>query len=172
MSAVDLLATATGLSAAACLTLAPLARTRSGVLWGQMAAGLSFAAHYALLGITAAAVNAMGDGTGQGFRRIGYVLTANMVLVGLLFWQGPISGLSVLAMALIAIGRMQVDQVALRLLIMAGGAVWLIHDALIGAWIALAADIGALAMGAVGLVLLTMRVQIEWRASCAPILSL
>jgi len=42
---------------------------------------------------------------------------------------------------------MQRNQWHLRLLILAGGAFWSVHDFLVGSWIALAADLLSLAMG-------------------------
>jgi hypothetical protein len=79
--------------------------------------------------------------------RIGYGLIPLMVGVGIYFWTGPTSALCVVAMGLIALGRMQGNQWTLRLLILAGGAVWSVHDYLEGAWIALAADLLSLTMG-------------------------
>jgi hypothetical protein len=51
------------------------------------------------------------------------------------------------AMGLIALGRMQRNQWTLRLLILAGGAFWSLHDFLVGSWIALAADLLSLTIG-------------------------
>ena len=42
---------------------------------------------------------------------------------------------------------MQRNQWHLRLLILAGGVFWSMHDFLVGSWIALAADLLSLAMG-------------------------
>jgi len=53
----------------------------------------------------------------------------------------------------------------LRVLLLAGGGFWMMHDYLGEAWIALAADIGAFAMGAAALFALLFRVTIEWRAT-------
>jgi hypothetical protein len=90
-----------------------------------------------------------------------------MILVGLVFWTGLVSAVSVAAMALIAVGRMQQSQPALRSLILAGGVFWIAHDYAIGAWIALAADTGCLIMGAAALAALYLRVRIEWRPPLA-----
>jgi hypothetical protein len=91
-----------------------------------------------------------------------------MALTGLWFWQGPISGLSVAAMVLIALARMQSNEIHLRLLLLAGGGFWVMHDVMGGAWIAVAADIGALVMGGATLFLVLFRVTIEWRPTVQP----
>jgi hypothetical protein len=44
---------------------------------------------------------------------------------------------------------MQPDVVRLRSIYLAGGCVWALHDALVGAWIAFIADVGTALVGAV-----------------------
>jgi hypothetical protein len=95
--------------------------------------------------------------------RLGYALIGLMVLTGLVFWQGPISGLSMAAMVLIALARMQPNELHLRGLLIAGGLFWVAHDFLGEAWIALAADIGALVIGGATLFFVMFRVTVEWR---------
>ena len=95
--------------------------------------------------------------------RLGYALIALMALLGLCFWQGPISALSVAAMSLVALSCMQSNEFHLRILLLAGGCFWVMHDALAGAWIALTADLGAATVGAAALFSLLFRVTIEWR---------
>jgi hypothetical protein len=163
----------TGVAAALCLTAAPMFRARRRILLAQLAAALCFAAHYACLGIPVAGgvnvINALQIGAALFAARsaamswLGYALICLMVLVGLWFWQGPISALSVAATSLIALGRMQPNELSLRLLLLAGGCFWMIHDFFVGAWIALAADVGALLMGLAALSSLLVRVKIEWR---------
>lgn len=58
---------------------------------------------------------------------------------------------------------MQHDELRLRLLLLAGGLFWIAHDFIAGAWIALAADIGAALVGSVALSSLLVRVAVEWR---------
>lgn len=162
-----------GVAAAAILTASPLLRGRQALLYAQLAAGLCFAAHYAFLGIAvAAAVNVIGSvqtiaalssTRNAAMNRLGYVLIVLMALVGLVFWQGPISALSVAAMSLIALARMQADELRLRALLLAGGSFWLVHDLAGEAWIALAADVGSVAIGGAALFALLFRVTIEWR---------
>jgi hypothetical protein len=176
--AQDAPAVLTGIAAALCLTAAPAFRSRRTILLIQLAAGLCFAAHYLCLGITvAAAANMLGmvqTGTAlfaarsSAMNRLGYALIALMALTGLWFWQGPISGLSVAAMVLIALARMQSNEIHLRLLLLAGGGFWVMHDVMGGAWIAVAADIGALVMGGATLFLVLFRVTIEWRPTVQP----
>ncbi len=164
----------TGFTAAFFLTVAPLFPSRRAILISQLAAGIAFASHYAVLGIAVASlVNCLGciqtvaamlAGRSRAFNRLGYALIVMMMGVGLWFWQGPISLLSVTAMTLIALARMQQCQIRLRLLLLAGGVFWMAHDYLSAAWIALAADIGALAIGSVALFNLLFCVTIRWRA--------
>lgn len=164
---------ATGVAAAVCLTSAPAFRTRDAVLIMQLGASLCFVAHYLCLGVSvAAAMNVLGGmqtlaaifaGQSRILNRFGYALICLMVFSGLVFWQGPLSGISVLAMALIAFGRMQIDQVLMRLLLLAGGIAWIAHDLLATAWLALVADIGAVATGLIALIAMFIRIRIEWR---------
>jgi hypothetical protein len=145
------------------------------ILLAQLAAALFFAAHYACLGIAVAgAVNllsavqtgaALFSTRSAAMDRLGYALICLMALVGLWFWQGPISAFSVAAMTFIALGRMQSNEFHLRLLLLAGGGLWLVHDFVGEAWIAFAADIGAILVGVAALLLLLVRVTIEWRPS-------
>ena len=179
MIAADLMQEApailTGVAAALCLTAAPIFRARRTILLVQLAAALCFAAHYFCLGIAVAgAVNilngfqigvALFAGRSAAMNRLGYALIGLMVLVGFWFWQGPVSGLSVMATVLIALARMQPSQLGLRVLLLAGGCFWAGHDLAVGAWIALSADIGALLMGLVALSSFLVRVSIEWRPS-------
>ena len=169
----DLPTLVTGFAAIACLTGAPLCKARHAVISVQFCASLCFVAHYLCLGFSvAAAMNVLGAvqtlvaifaGRGTGVTRFGYALILLMVLSGLWFWQSPISGISMIAMVLIAIGRMQVDQIHMRLLILAGGIAWIAHDFLASAWLALIADIGAFATGLAALLALFVRIRIEWR---------
>lgn len=152
-----------------CLTTYPLFRSRKGILAMQLGAGAGFALHYALLGVLAAsAVNVLGcvqtgaalfSGRSAASNRIGWALIPLMLLAGLYFWAGPVSAFSVVAMTLIAIGRMQQGELALRALMLSGASFWTLHDFLVGAWIAVAADIGCLTTGVAGLVALLGRTR-------------
>lgn len=174
----DLPTILTGVAAALCLTVAPIFRARRTILLAQLGAALCFAAHYFCLDIAVASgvnvLNAFQIGAAlfaaksAAMNRLGYALICLMALVGLGFWQGPISGLSVAATVLIALARMQSNELNLRVLLLAGGCFWTMHDFTAEAWIALAADIGALLMGVVALSSLLVRVTIEWRPASAP----
>lgn len=171
--AADPATVVTGIAAALCLTFGPAFRSRHAMLTAQFGAGVCFVAHYLCLGITvAAAANVLGlmqtlaaifAGRSATINRVGYALIGLMVLSGLWFWQGPISGLSVLAMTLIALGRMQTNVMRLRLLLLSGSLVWMAHDVIGQAWFALAADIGAFTVGLIALFALVVRVRVEWR---------
>lgn len=150
-------ASAAGLVAFGCLSLWPLVRSRPGILAMQLGAGLGFAAHYALLGLGTTAVVA-GLGAAQSaaallsvrfpvLAKAGWALIPAMVLAGLVHWSGWTTVFCVTAMSLIAWGRMQEDVLRLRLFILAGGCFWVVHDAAVGSWIALAADLVSGALG-------------------------
>ena len=161
----------TGIIAAVLLTGAPMLTSRRAILLAQLGASLSFATHYALLGIEAAsAANVLGTvqtvvalftARSAAMNRLGFGLICLMMLAGVVLWQGPISALSVAATALLALGRMQRNDVHLRLLLLAGGAVWIAHDLVAAAWIPLLADIGAILTGVVALG--AMFVSVSWR---------
>lgn len=167
-----------GITGAVCLTVAPMFRTRQTILLIQLAAGLSFAAHYAYLGIAVAATaNILGavqtgaallSSRNAAMGRLGYGLIALGTLLGLWFWQGPISALSLIAMILVALARMQQNDLHLRILLLAGGAFWTLHDFAGEAWIAFAADVGAVLTGAVALLASFVWVRIEWRPPINP----
>ena len=152
-----LCAQAAALVAMTCLVGWPLLRTRPTILVAQLGIGLGFATHFALLGVWAAcAVSTLGAvqtvtafyaGQGRFAERAGYSLIVGMVLAGIWFWSGPVTTLSVSAMVLVALGRMQTGQLALRLLLLAGSAAWAAHDYAIGSFIALSADVMSFAMG-------------------------
>lgn len=174
----DPLTLLTGLAAASCLTFAPACRCRRSILLVQLAAGLFFAAHYLCLGLsggalanilgsvqTAAAIYSTRSAAMHG---LGYALIGLMIVFALVFWQGPVTLLSICAMALIALGRMQTDERMLRILVIAGGGFWILYDFIGEAWIALFADIGALSVGIAALLALTVRIRIEWRSTALP----
>jgi len=160
-----------GVVAFACLTIWPLFRSRRGILVMQLGASIAFASHYALLGFMApAAVNVLGSGqtiaamfapNSPALNRVGYTLVGLMIAAGVYFWTGPVSALCVAAMALIAIGRMQASNIALRVLILGGGVCWTVHDYLVGSHIALGADLTSLTTGLATLVPLLWRDRVS-----------
>jgi hypothetical protein len=172
-------ASAAGFFALVCLAVWPLFRTRKGILLAQLGAGVGFASHYALLGIVAPSlVNMLGSvqtiaalySTRSGtLNKIGYGLIPLMIGAGIYFWTGPTSALCVVAMGLIALGRMQRNQWTLRLLILAGGVSWSVHDYLVGSWIALAADLLSLSMGLAMLTKMAVTETVRpWAGAPAP----
>jgi hypothetical protein len=146
-----------GLFAMACLAGWPLLKNRPAILLAQLGIGLGFALHFALLGVWAAsAVSLLGTvqtvaacfaAQSKMAARAGYALIPATILAGIWFWTGPAAALAVLATILAALGRMQLDQTGLRVLLLAGSAVWAIHDLAIGSQIAFAADVMSLVMG-------------------------
>ena len=173
-------ASAAGFFALVCLAIWPLFRTRNGILLAQLGAGVGFASHYALLGIAAPSlVNMLGSvqtcaalfsTRSRAVNQIGYGLIPLMIGAGIYFWTGPTSALCVAAMGLIALGRMQRNQWALRLLILAGGAFWSAHDYLVGSWIALAADLMSLTMGLAMLTKMALAQSLRARAGVGAVL--
>jgi hypothetical protein len=161
----------TGICAAVFLTGAPMLRDRRAILLAQLGASLCFASHYALLGLAAAsAANVLGTvqivaalfaARSAAMNRLGFGLICLMMVAGVVLWEGPISALGVTATALIALGRMQRDEVHLRLLLLVGGGFWIAHDFIAAAWIPLLADIGAILAGVVALS--AMFVSVSWR---------
>lgn len=166
-------ATLAGLGAFVGLTIWPSFTRRRDMLLAQLAAGALFATHYALLGVAAASlVNCLGcvqisaalfSGRSRALNSIGYALIPLMIAAGLVTWTGSVSALSVAAMSLIALGRMQQNLTAIRLLILAGGVFWMAHDYAVSSWIALAADIGSFVMGVAMLLGQRYSVRIERR---------
>ena len=145
---------------ALCLVSWPLMKTRNAMLLAQLGLALAFAAHYELEGLrTAALLNGLGAlhvassllwGTSPRLKWIGYSMIPAILAACLLSWGGLPSILSTTGMLLIALGRVQVDAAAVRLLVLAGSPFWLAHDVLV--WSPLAfADLLSIGVGAVAL---------------------
>ncbi|WP_374367249.1 YgjV family protein [Dongia sp.] len=126
----------------------PLFRSRVAMLAMQLTALGWLTLHYALVGaMTAAGVNLLGaiqiavcllSGDRPRWQWIGYALAGLIVAVGIITWEGFISGLAVIGMAFVALGRAQAGAQAMRVLVLAGTPFWLIHDLLIASPIAIA----------------------------------
>jgi hypothetical protein len=144
-------ASAAGLAAAGLLIACPMMTSRQGMLIAQIGVGCLFACHFLLLGVHAAgAVNVLGATQAAAalfatrhawLGRIGYALIPQMIAAGLWFWSGPVSALAVGAMTVIALARMQEDEADIRHMLLGGTLLWTAHDAIVGAWIPLGADI-------------------------------
>jgi len=126
----------------------PLLRTRCAMLALQLGALALLSLHYALLGVTTAAiVNALGTlqlvaclafGTHPRLRYLGYGLAGLMVAASIVTWQGMISLLSTGGNVVIAFGRLQTKADRMRLLVLAGTPFWILHDLLIESPVVLA----------------------------------
>lgn len=163
MSAFDITTPAglCGIVATAGLALWPLFRSRSMMLSLQLGALALLSLHYALLGVTTAAiVNALGTlqlvaclafGMHPRLRFLGYGLAGLMVVSSIATWQGLISLLSTSGNVVIAFGRLQTKADIMRLIVLAGTPFWLLHDLLIESPVMLA-DALSLLVGVVALV--------------------
>lgn len=165
MSAFDITTPAglCGIVATAGLAVWPLFRTRCVMLSLQLGALALLSLHYALLGVTTAAVvNALGTlqlvaclafGTHPRLRWLGYGLAGLMVVSSIATWQGLISLLSTSGNVVIAFGRLQTRADLMRMIVLAGTPFWLLHDLLIESPVVLADTLSLL----VGLVALLWR---------------
>ena len=115
--------------------------------------------HYALLGHwTAVAMNGfIGVQTvvaialvhRPGLRFVYYTLMPVLVLATFVTWQGLPSVLSLTATMLSTVGRMQTNETALRVLMLASTPFWAAHDLVVGSLPGLIADLLSMATGAV-----------------------
>jgi inner membrane protein len=151
-------ATGAGLFGMLCLAAYPLFRARPLLLSAYLGNNLGFAAHYAMLGqATALMMNlmlsvqnlvAIGLGRWPGLRWAYYALVPLLLGAAAVTWQGGLSLLSALAMALSTLGRMQGNEIALRVLMLASAPFWATHDLLVGSLPGLLADLSCMATGA------------------------
>jgi hypothetical protein len=163
MSAFDITTPAglCGIVATAGLAVWPLFRTRSVMLSMQLGALALLSLHYALLGVTTAAiVNALGTlqlvaclafGTHPRLRWLGYGLAGLMIASSIATWQGLISLLCTSGNVVIAFGRLQTRADLMRVIVLAGMPFWFLHDLLIESPVVLA-DTLSLLVGLVALV--------------------
>lgn len=170
-------ASAAGMTAAVLLIACPVLTSCNAILLAQLGVDAFFGLHYTFLGVTAAAL-ICSFGAVQAFavlfaarypvlNRAGYALIPLIAAAGLWFWSGPvlillIGAIPVLilligAMSSIALARMQEKETDLRLMLLAGTILWTAHDAILGAWIALGADIASCLLGLVMLAALERR---------------
>ena len=140
-----------------CLAAYPLARSRSLLLTTYLGNNLGFAAHYALLGhSTAVTMNlilgvqtvvALGLARWPRLRWAYYTLIPIVLVAAALTWQGWVSLLSTLATMLSTFGRMQANEFALRVLMLASAPVWAAHDLWVGSLPGLLADLSCIVTG-------------------------
>lgn len=166
--------------AMACLVSWPLFKTRRSILLLQLGISTGFSLHYTLLEIWPAAavgtlgalqaVAALGSAGGAQAKKAGYALALSMVAAGLYLWSGPTTALSTTAQVLVAIGRMQSNPLTLRLLLMSGSLLWGLHDFIVGAHVALTADLTSVAIGASALIAMSPLAErirlLGWKAYC------
>jgi hypothetical protein len=69
-----------------------------------------------------------------------------MVSASIFTWQGTLSALAAAGMGLVALGRLQQNAAAMRVMVLAGGPFWLLHDLIIASPVAIA-DAASLAAG-------------------------
>ena len=153
-----------------CFAAYPLARGRSLLLTTYLGNNLGFAAHYALLDqATAVTMNvmlgmqtlvALGLARWPRLRWTYYALIPVLVVASAMTWQGWLSLLSTTATALSTFGRMQANELALRLLMLASAPVWAAHDFLAGSLPGLLADLACIVIGG-GMLL--KYVPVKWK---------
>jgi hypothetical protein len=134
-------ANALGVIGAICGAIWPLFRTRRSMLLVQSLIAVFFTAHYVLLGAyTGAMVNMLAGlqalaaiplGHRPEFRKI-YILTLPLLAAGVAAtWNGPASVFAAIGMALVSLGRYQIDTMRFRLMLFSSIPFWIGHNALV-----------------------------------------
>ena len=157
-----------GLVAMTCFVAWPLFQARWMMLIAYICNNLCFALHYALLGHwTAAAMNGLMSVQTvvaimlvrqPRLRWAYYALMPVLALASVVTWRGVPSFLAAAATTLSTIGRMQTNDVILRVLLLAATPFWAVHDLIIGSFPGLIADVLSIATGATMLL---------WYSRCA-----
>jgi hypothetical protein len=147
-----------GLVAMTCFVAWPLFQARWMMLTAYICNNLCFALHYALLGHwTAAAMNGVMSVQTivaimlvrqPRLRWAYYALMPVLALASVVTWRGVPSFLAAAATTLSTIGRMQTNDVILRVLLLAATPFWAVHDLIIGSFPGLIADVLSMATGA------------------------
>jgi hypothetical protein len=151
-------AAAAGVVAMVCFATWPLFRARWAMLLAYTGNNLCFASHYALLGEwTAAAMNGlMAVQTilaiivvrEPRLRWAYHALIPALAFTSVVTWQGLPSFLAAAATTLSTIGRMQTNDVVLRVLLLASTPFWAVHDLIVSSLPGLVADFLNMAIGA------------------------
>jgi Bacterial inner membrane protein len=151
-------ATAAGLAGMVCLAVWPLFRTRSTMLMTYIGNNLAFVVHYALLHQwTAVSMNGlMGVQTVVAIwlvrqprlRWVYYAFMPALAAASLVTWHGAPSFLAAAATTLSTLGRMQSNEIVLRILLLASTPWWTAHDLAVGSLPGLVADLLSMATGA------------------------
>jgi hypothetical protein len=147
-----------GLVAMTCFVVSPLFQARWMMLTAYICNNLCFALHYALLGHwTAVAMNGiMSVQTVVAIMLIRqprlrwayYALMPVLAFASIITWQGVPSFLAAAATTLSTIGRMQTNDVVLRVLLLAATPFWAVHDLTVSSLPGLIADVLNMATGA------------------------
>jgi hypothetical protein len=151
-------AASAGLVAMVCFVAWPLFQSRWMMLTAYIGNNLCFALHYALLGHwTAVAMNGLMSVQTvvaimlvrqPRLRWAYFALMPVLALASVVTWQGGPSFLAAAATTLSTIGRMQTNDVILRVLLLAATPFWAVHDLIVGSFPGLIADVLSMATGA------------------------
>lgn len=152
-------AAAAGLVGMVCLAAWPLFRARTTMLGTYIGNNVGFVVHYGLLGQwTAVAMNgimiiqsivAIGLVRWPRLRWVYFALMPILGAASIATWQGLPSFLSAAATACSTVGRMQKNDVVLRLLLLASTPFWTAHDLAIGSLPGLIADVLSMTTGTI-----------------------
>lgn len=144
-------ADAFGAAAFAGSCLWPLMKKRRALLAGQAASNLMFIIHYVLLGAhTAAALcllvvmqalAAMPEGRSRWQTAAFAATVPGIAAIAVFTWSGLPSALSSLGITFSTLARWQSDAIRMRLLLLAAGAFWISHNALVMSPFGIAADL-------------------------------
>lgn len=153
-----LLPNALGLLGVACNIGWPFFRRRSAMLWGQTIGFTAFTAHFLLLGAnTGAIMSALGGiqaviavplGRDVRFRMLYMAILPVIAGAVVLTWMGLPSVFSGVAMAIISLGRYQLDVVRFRVLMLVCIPFWSAHNILVGSIPGLLSDAVTFTAGA------------------------
>ena len=153
-----LLPNALGLLGVVCNIGWPFFRHRSAMLWGQTVGFSAFTAHFLLLGAnTGALMSALGGvqailavplGRSARFRMLYLAVLPVIAGAVALTWMGLPSVFSGTAMAIISVGRYQLDVVRFRVLMLVCIPFWSAHNVLVGSIPGLISDAFSFAAGA------------------------
>jgi inner membrane protein len=151
-------AAAAGLVGMTCLATWPLFRDRSAMLGIYMVNNLGFVVHYAMLGQwTAVAMNglmcvqtvvALRLVRWPQLRCVYFALMPVLAGTSLATWQGLPSLFAAIATPLSTIGRIQNNEIVLRVLLLSSTPFWTAHDLVVGSLPELFADVLSMATGA------------------------
>jgi len=150
-------ATIAGMLAMVCLTLSPLFKHRTSILAAQLATSAGYGVHYALCGLPTAAVScglsaiqsilAIPLASRPSLKPLFYLFVPVLLLGTVLTWQGPVSGVAAVALALTTLARMQKRPDQLRIIMLGAQSAWLVHDAAVWSLPAITGDIASLVTG-------------------------